>query len=152
MINTAGSGIVRPGDDAQDTWKRALGWYQNAKISGDWSAITAMRVNSSHVQLKDMGVLMERERSQPRILDGETQGYLRYLERKILIAVSVVMGSAIVAWVAALNLTIFLRDGTVVFHPAISVYLLVASIGLVVVALASMYTGWRYFRETIRTL
>ena len=95
---------------------------------------------------------MERERSQPRVLDGETQGYLRYLERKMLIAVSVVMGSVIVGWVAALNLTLFLRYEIILFHPAISVYLLVASIGLVVVASASMYTGWRYFRETARTL
>jgi hypothetical protein len=152
MINTAGSRIVRPGDDAQDTWVRALGWYQSAKISGDWSAITAMRVDSSHVELKDMGAVMERERSQPRVLDGETQGYFRYLERKMLIAVSVVMGSVIVGWVAALNLTLFLRYEIILFHPAISVYLLVASIGLIVVALASMYTGWRYFRETVRTL
>lgn len=152
MISTVDLRFVRPGDDAQETLERVRGVFQNAILSGDWSALQAIQVDASHVQVRDMRVAIEQDRPQPRVVDDETKSYLDYLARKILIAVNVIMGSVIVAWVAALNLVLFLRDGVSLFHPAISVCLLVASIGLVVVASASLYTGWRYARETVRAL
>ena len=152
MISTVDLRFVRPGDDAQETLERVRGVFQNAILSGDWSALQDIQVDASHVQVRDMRVAIEQDRPQPRVVDDETKSYLDYLARKILIAVNVIMGSVIVAWVAVLNLVLFLRDGVSLFHPAISVCLLVASIGLVVVASASLYTGWCYARETVRAL
>ena len=152
MISTAGLELVRLGDDANETLKRVGRIYRNATLSGDWSALRTIRVELSNVQLRDMRVAVEQALPQPRVVDDETKSYLDYLARKILIGVIVLLGSTIVAWVAALNLVLFLTDGVSPFHPAISVCMLVASIGLVIVALASLYTGWRHVRETVRKL
>ena len=154
MISTADPRLVRPGDGAQETLERVRGVVRKAALSGDWSALQAIQVDASHVQLRDIrvAVAVEQDHPQPRIVDGETRSYLDYLAGKLLIGVSVLLSSVIVAWVAALNLVLFLKDGVSLFHPAISICLLVASIGLVVVASTSLYTGWRYVRITMRTL
>ena len=133
--------------------ERTVELYREAAASGDWSAVILdIRYGVSHVQLKDMGVLVEAEQPRAGRVDAGTQEYLRYLAKKMMLGLVVLISCAVVAWFAAMNLTFFLRYEIALFHPAISVYLLVASVGLAAVAIASICTGWRHVRKTIWTL
>lgn len=84
-------------------------------------------------------------------LNPRTKDYLRHLETKFLVAVGTIYGSLIVACIAAFNLLMFTSSGDYWFHPFISINLLVACVGLTIVAVAVIRTVRRYFREVVAT-
>ena len=67
-------------------------------------------------------------------LGKSTKSYLRHLETKFWIAFGTIYVSTILAYVCVINLFFFFDGGTNWFHPIISINLLMASVGLTVVA------------------
>lgn len=82
-------------------------------------------------------------------LGKSTKRYLRHLETKLWIAFGTIYVSTIVAYVCAMNFFLFFHDGTHWFHPVISLNLLMASVGLSIVAAVIIRTIRRYAREVI---
>ena len=82
-------------------------------------------------------------------LNERTKSYFRHLETKIWIALGTIYASMIAACISAWNLFSFFADGTYWFHPFISINLLIASVGLTIVAVVVIHTVRRYVREVI---
>ena len=124
--------------------------YARAKISGHTPAQAFEHADVVHI--KDLGIqIQERPVTELRVGDA-TKRYLWHLATKALIAIGVIISALFVAWVAALNLALFVENGTSLFHPLISVFVLAASVSLIVVAVVAIFTAQRYFRETVGSL
>ena len=78
-----------------------------------------------------------------------TKSYIRHLTTKVRIAIGTIFVSLVVAWISASNLLLFFTHGTYWFHPLISINLLIASIGLILVAVVVIHTVGRYVQEFV---
>ena len=111
----------------------------------------AFETSPNTVRIMDLGAPPARNKPRASHYESALENYLKHLERKTMISLSVMTVSLLALWFASIDLALFSATGTsIIPHPLLTAFMGLAAMALIAVALTSLRVISRYLKETAR--